>query len=188
MGDVPGLQNSGAMWAEEFTGFLLDFTQSITDRRLLHLTDEDGLGLIAGTSVDDGKALVQSEFNAAEFSKAWEERYCDPPDVGATARDFLGLKYTRGRSAITISCRKAPGDLAEKLSGLGPALGPGRNEHHRRCRRAPAVGWSPAPVPTTSCYQTRHFPGHAGSWDSRGGSFVVLGLTPCRHSSRSIGG
>ena len=43
------------MWAEEFTGFLLDFgfTQSITDRRLFHLTDENGLLLVVGTFVDD---------------------------------------------------------------------------------------------------------------------------------------
>ena len=55
MGNVPGLQNAGAMRAEEFTGFLLDlgFTQSITDRRLFHLAHKDGLLLIVGTFVDD---------------------------------------------------------------------------------------------------------------------------------------
>ena len=55
VGNMPGLQNAGAMWAEEFTGFLLDFdfTQSVTDRRLFHLTNEDGLLLIAGTLADD---------------------------------------------------------------------------------------------------------------------------------------
>ena len=44
-GNVPGLQNAGAMWAEEFTGFLLDFnfTQSIADRRLFFLADEDSV-------------------------------------------------------------------------------------------------------------------------------------------------
>ena len=33
-GNVPGLQNAGVMWAEEFTAFLLGFgfTQSIADR------------------------------------------------------------------------------------------------------------------------------------------------------------
>ena len=36
VGNVPGLQNAGVMWAEEFTAFLLGFafTQSIVDRRL----------------------------------------------------------------------------------------------------------------------------------------------------------
>ena len=55
VGNVPGLQNAGAMWAEEFKGFLLDFgfTQSITGRRLFHLADKDGLLLIAGAFVDD---------------------------------------------------------------------------------------------------------------------------------------
>ena len=68
--NVPGLQNAGAMWAEKITGFLLDFgfTQSITERRLFHLTDEDGLVYIFGTVVDDFKVVVQLE------SKAWEKR------------------------------------------------------------------------------------------------------------------
>ena len=81
--------------------------------------------LIVFTFVHDYKALVQSESKAAEFSKAWEDRYCDPPDVGATARDFLGLKYTREGPVIAISCHKALDDLAKKLSGLGPRLGAG---------------------------------------------------------------
>ena len=127
VGNVPGLQNAGAMWAEEFTGFLLDFgfTQSITDRRLFHLTDEGGRLLIVGTFVDDCKVVIQSESKAAEFTKAWEERYRDPPDVEATARDFLGLKYTRVGSTITISCNKATDDLAEKLDGIAPRAGAG---------------------------------------------------------------
>ena len=60
VGNVPGLQNAGVMWAEEITGFLLDlgFIQSTTDRRLFHLIDEDGLVLIAGSFVIDGKVLV----------------------------------------------------------------------------------------------------------------------------------
>ena len=69
--------------------------------------------------------MVQSESKAAEFTKAWEERYRDPPDVEATARDFLGLKYTRVGSTITISCNKATDDLAEKLDGLAPRVGAG---------------------------------------------------------------
>ena len=61
VGNVPGLQNAGAIWAEEFTGFLLDFgfTQSITELRLFHLTDEGGLVLIVGMFVDDCKVVVQ---------------------------------------------------------------------------------------------------------------------------------
>ena len=127
VGNVPGLQNAGKMWAEEFTGSLLDFgfTQSITDRRLFHLTDKGGLLLIAGTFVDDYKVVVQSESKAAEFTRAWEKRYRDPPEVEATARDFLGPKYTRCGWVITVSCQKATGDLAKKLSGLGPRLGDG---------------------------------------------------------------
>ena len=74
VGNVSGLQNAGAMWAEEFTGFLLDFgfTQPITDRRLFHLTDKDGLLLIVGTSVDDCKVVVRVK--AAKLTRAWEER------------------------------------------------------------------------------------------------------------------
>ena len=110
------------MWAEEFTGFLLDFgfTQSITGRRLFHLTDENGLLLVVGTFVDDCQVVVQSESKAAEFTKALEERYRDPANVEATARDFLGLKYTLDGSTITTSCNKATDDLAGKLGGLAP--------------------------------------------------------------------
>ena len=68
---------------------------------------------------------MQSESKAAEFTKAWEERYRDPPDVEATARDFLGLKYTRDGSTTTISCNKATDDLAEKVGGLAPRAGAG---------------------------------------------------------------
>ena len=52
VGNVPGLQNAGAMWAGEFTGFLIDFgfTQPITDRRLFHLTDEAGACSLPGRS------------------------------------------------------------------------------------------------------------------------------------------
>ena len=127
VGNVTGPQNTGAMWAEELTGLLLDFgfTQSVTDRRLFHLTDEDGLPIIAGTPVGDYKAVVQSESKAAEFSEGWKLRNRDPPDVEAAARDFLGLKYTRDRSVISISYHKATEDLAQKLSGLGLRLGAG---------------------------------------------------------------
>ena len=71
VGNVPGLQDAGVVLAEEFTGFLLDFgfTQSITDRRLFLLTDDDGNILIVGTFVADCKAVVQSETKAAEVSK-----------------------------------------------------------------------------------------------------------------------
>ena len=97
----------------------------MADRRLFHLTEEGGLALIVDTFVDDGRALVQSESKAAELSKAWEVRCCDPPDVDATARDFPGLKYLRDGLVIKISCHKATDDLAGKLSGLGPRLGAG---------------------------------------------------------------
>ena len=63
--------------------------------------------------MDDYKVVVQSKSKAAEFSKAWEGRYCDPPGVVATPRGFLELKYTRDGSVITTSCHKATGDLAE---------------------------------------------------------------------------
>ena len=68
---------------------------------------------------------MQSESKAAEFTKAWEERNRDPPDIEATARDFLGLKYTRDGSTTTISYNKATDDLAEKLGGLAPRAGAG---------------------------------------------------------------
>ena len=94
---MPGLQNAGVMWAEEFTAFLLGFgfTQSIVDRRLFYLDDKSGLLLMAGTFVDDFTLVVQSEAMAAALNEAREKRCRDPPDADATARDFLGHKYAR---------------------------------------------------------------------------------------------
>ena len=111
VGNVPGLQNAGAMWAGEFTGFLLDFgfTQSITDRRLFHLTDENGLLLIVGAFVDDCKVVVQSESKAAEYTKAWEERYRDPPRRRGNGARFFRAQVQPGRS----------GDLDQLQQGDG---------------------------------------------------------------------
>ena len=96
-GIAPGLQNAGVMWAEEFTAFLLGFgfTQSIVDRHLFYLYDNSGLLVMAGTFVDDFKLVVQYGAMAAAVDEAWKEKYRDPPDADATARDFLGLKYVR---------------------------------------------------------------------------------------------
>ena len=93
-GNVMELQNTGVMWAEEFTAFILEFrfTQSIVDRRLFYLPNKAGLLLMVGTSVGVCKLVVQSGAMAAAFNKAWEKRYRDPPDVDATAHDFGGLK------------------------------------------------------------------------------------------------
>ena len=71
-GNVPGLQNAGVMWAEEFTAFLLGFgfTQSAVDRRLFYLHDKTEFIFMAGTFADDCKLVVQSEAMAAAFNEA----------------------------------------------------------------------------------------------------------------------
>ena len=124
---------------------------------------------------------------AAEFTKAWEERYRDPPGVEATERDFLGLKYTRAGSTITISCNKATGDFAGKLGGLAPRVGAG------------AQCTTPLPEKALSLLELGAGPGNQLLPDSvlsraRG----ILGLagwvvcharpTPCWRSSPSPGG
>ena len=131
--------------------------------------------------------VVQSESKAAEFTKAWEERYRDPPDVEATARDFLGLKYTRDGSTITISCSMATDDLAEKLGGLAPRAGAGT-----QCTTPlPEKSLSLLELgagPGTDCFPTRCFPERAGSWDFRGGSCAMPAPAPCWPSLPSPGG
>ena len=177
------------MWAEEFTGFLLDFgfTQSITDRRLFPLTDEGGLLLVVGTFVDDFKVVVQSESNADKFTRAWEERYRDPPDAEATARDFLGLKYTRDGSVISISCNKATDDLAEKLNGLGPRLGAGAQCTTPLPEGPLSAGWSSKLGPTIDCCPTRRFPERAESWGLQSGLCAMPDPVICRLSLLSPG-
>ena len=138
-GNVPGLQNAGVMWAQEFTAFLLGFgfTQPIVDRRLFYLHDAEELLLMVGTFVDDCKLVVQNETMAAAFNREWDKRYRDPPGADVTARDFLGLKYVRatdeGGEAVTISCGKAVGDLEAKLSDLQPAYAASCLSPRRRC-------------------------------------------------------
>ena len=70
VGNAPGLQNAGVMWAEEFTRFLkkTGFAQSILDRRLFFTSDEKGLALLLETSVGDCKLVVQSGALAAKFN------------------------------------------------------------------------------------------------------------------------
>ena len=153
VGNVPGLQNAGVMWAGEFTAFFLEFgfTQSIVDRRLFYLHDRAGLLLMVGTFVDDCKAVVQFEAMAVAFNNAWEKRYRDPPDVDATARDFLGLKYNREEGTTAAGCGKALGNLVEKLEGLMPRRGGGGavpTAPPRFLRRRCASS-STAPDPTT---------------------------------------
>ena len=55
VGNVTGMQNAGVMWAEEFTRFLkgFGFTQSVVDRRLFFMFDEEGRALLLGAFVDD---------------------------------------------------------------------------------------------------------------------------------------
>ena len=52
-----------------------------------------------------------------------KKRYRDPPDVGATARDFLGLKYDRDGETDTAGCGKALEDLKEKPESPMPRGG-----------------------------------------------------------------
>ena len=121
MGNVPGLQKAGVMWAEGFTRFLTNFgfTQPTVDRRLFYMSDEEGRALLLVTLVDDSKLVVQSGVLVARFNKEWEENFSDPLDAVATARDFLGLKYNSAPAgAIEISCGKALGDLGDKLEGM----------------------------------------------------------------------
>ena len=79
------------MWAEKFTGFLLDCRlrlQPVNDGPAPVLLDRRGRAAPHSRQVfDDYKAVVQSEAKAAEFSKAWEERYRDRPEIGD--RDHL---------------------------------------------------------------------------------------------------
>ena len=81
--------------------------------------DEKGQAFLLGTFVDDCKLVVQSEVLAARSNKEWEEKFSDPPDADATAREFLGLKYGRASAdAVEISCGKALGDLRDMLAGM----------------------------------------------------------------------
>ena len=150
--DVPGLLNAGVMWAGEFTRFLLelDFTQTIVDRRLFFMSDEEGRAVLLGTFVDDCNLVVRSESLAAGSNEEWEKKSSDPPGVGATARDFLGLRYDRvSADVIENSCGRALGDLDDKLTGVNlKGFGPRRPSPARgwaRPRQRAPLGLRPSP-------------------------------------------
>ena len=69
VGNDPGLQNAGLMWAEVFTRFVkgFGFTQSIVDWRLFYMFDEEDRALQLGTP--DCKFVVQSGPLVARFSE-----------------------------------------------------------------------------------------------------------------------
>ena len=91
----------------------------------------------------------------AAFNKAWKKRYRGPPDVDATARDFPGLKYVRGREdeaeTVTAGCGKALVDLEEKPEGLMSRWGGGGAALTAPSRfpQRPCASSSTAPGPTT---------------------------------------
>ena len=59
------------MWAEEFTRYLKrsGFTQSIVDRRLFYMSDEEGRALLLGMSVNNCTLVVQSAPLATRFNE-----------------------------------------------------------------------------------------------------------------------
>ena len=99
--NVPGLQNAGVMWAEEFTAFLLGFgfTQSTVDRRLFYLHGKVGFLVMAGTFVDDYKPVVPSGAMAAAFNGAWQK---------------TATPQSRTRPPATFSGSSTPGQRAER--------------------------------------------------------------------------
>ena len=86
------------------------------------------------------------------FNKVWERRLRDPPDVDAAARDFLRLKYVRGKEGepetATIGHGKALVDLEEKPEGLIPRGGPAPTDPSRFFRHT-CVSLSTVPGPAT---------------------------------------
>ena len=96
-GNMPGRQEAGAVWGEEYTAKLLawGFQQSVVDRRVFYQFDEEGRALIVGVFVDDNWILSQSPQLLQEFTANWVAEYDGAPDMAATTNEFCGVGMER---------------------------------------------------------------------------------------------
>lgn len=77
-GNLPGLQNAGAIWQKRCKAFMLQtgFTQSVVDRQIFFMLNPQGrLMLAAGIHVDDNLVFSRNQKMLAEFNKKWESEY-----------------------------------------------------------------------------------------------------------------
>ena len=126
-GNMPGRQEAGAVWGEEYTAKLLawGFRQSIVDRRVFFQFDDQGRALIVGVFVDDNWILSQSPELLQKFTDNWIAEYDGAPDMAATTNEFCGVGMVRKEDgSVELHVDGTIDALEASLSAFGYAGNP----------------------------------------------------------------
>jgi hypothetical protein len=119
-GNIPGRQEAGKIWGEEYTRFLTEecgMIQSQVDRRLFYQQDEHGKFIITAVYVDDSWFISTSPSLRDEFSRKWHERYLTASDVEATEGEFCGVVIERKEDhSVVLRGEKLYNDLAAMVA------------------------------------------------------------------------
>jgi len=120
IGNIPGRQEAGKIWGEEYTRFLVKecgMVQSQVDRRLFHRKDESGNFIITAVYVDDSWFISTSPVLQEEFSTKWHARYTTASDVEATEGEFCGVLIERKEDkSVVLRGERLFDDLAKMVA------------------------------------------------------------------------
>jgi hypothetical protein len=97
-GNIPGRQEAGKIWGEEYTRFLTSeckLIQSKVDRRLFYDHDEQGKLFLVAVYVDDSWYISTSSLLETSFVEKWAAQYSTASDSSATEGEFCGIVIER---------------------------------------------------------------------------------------------
>ena len=113
VGNVPGRQDAGVIWQDEYDGWLKGqgFSQSIVDRRVFYkaiLRVDGGTGLfVIGVFVDDNWIHCECTAEWEAFYQKWVKRFKPSLTNDMDGRDFCGVSYVdKPDGSVELSCEK----------------------------------------------------------------------------------
>jgi hypothetical protein len=105
IGNIPGRQEAGKIWGEEYTRFLTNecgLIQSQVDRRLFYSHDENGKLFLVAVYVDDSWYISTSTLLETSFVTKWAAQYSTASDSSATEGEFCGIVIERKDDASVV--------------------------------------------------------------------------------------
>ena len=123
VGNVPGRQDAGVIWQDEYDKLLFeqDFSQSVVDRRIFYKSivkadGRDGLFVI-GVYVDDNWTHCECDVAWEAFYAKWSARFKPSLTNDLMGRDFCGVSYTdKDDGTVELSCEKLLNSLREMVA------------------------------------------------------------------------
>ena len=123
VGNVPGRQNAGVIWQDEYDKWLFeqDFSQSVVDRRIFYksiVKADGGDGLfVIGVYVDDNWTHCECDVVWEAFYAKWSARFKPSLTNDLMGRDFCGVSYTdKDDGTVELSCEKLLNSLREMVA------------------------------------------------------------------------